>query len=128
MDKLQEYIEMVISTIDQCKQWGRFANEIISQSPNVSKKSFLHKGKPHTLVQEQRKSSMDNSDDEGEKNPPKGNLEKPHKLPISSKRKRGTNKEGESEYLPRNEIVPEDMELDVNIEKIEFTGEEQRLE
>jgi hypothetical protein len=55
-------------------------------------------------------------------------IENPHKLPISSKRKRGTNKEGESEYLPRNEIVPEDMELDVNIEKIEFTGEEQRLE
>jgi hypothetical protein len=71
---------------------------------------------------------IDNSDDGGEQNPPKGNLEKPHKLPISSKRKRGTNKEGESEDIPGNEIVLEDMELDVNIEEIEFAGEEQRLQ
>jgi len=67
---------------------------------------------------------MDNFDDGGEKNPPKGNLENPHKLPITSKRKRGTNKEAENEDIPRNESVPKDMELDVKIEEIEFEGEE----
>jgi hypothetical protein len=42
---------------------------------------------------------MDNYDDGGEKNHPKGNLENPHKLPISSKREIGTNKDGESEDI-----------------------------
>jgi hypothetical protein len=128
VEKLQEDIETIISTTDQHRQRGRVVNERSSWSPNVSQKSGLPKGKPQNSVQEQRKSSMDNSDDGGEQNPPKGNLENPHKLPIASKRKRGTNKEGESEDIPGDEIVPEDMELDVNIEEIEFAGEEQRLE
>jgi hypothetical protein len=51
-----------------------------------------------------------------------------HTLPISSKRKRGTNKEGENEDIHGNEIVLEYMELDVNVEEIEFAGEEQRLQ
>jgi hypothetical protein len=96
--------------------------------PQMILKNDLPKGKPWNLVQEQRKSSMDNSDDGGEQNPPKGNLEKPHKLAISSKRKRGTNKEGESEDIPGDEISQKDMELNVNIEEIEFVGEEQMLQ
>ena len=55
-------------------------------------------------------------------------MEKTHKLPITSKRKRGTNKERESEDIPRNEIVPKDMELDVNVKEVEFADEEQRLQ
>jgi hypothetical protein len=35
-----------------------------------------------------------------------GNLEKSHTIPIYNKRKRGTNKEGEYEDMPRNEIIP----------------------
>jgi hypothetical protein len=82
-------------------------NERGSQSPNVSQKHGLSKGKAQNSFQEQRKSLMDNYNDGGEQ-----------KLSISSKRKIGTNKEGESEDIPRDEIVPKDMELDVNIEEI----------
>jgi hypothetical protein len=49
-------------------------NERSSQSPNVSPKNNLPKGKPQFAVQEKRKSLMDNLDDGGEQNPPKGNL------------------------------------------------------
>jgi hypothetical protein len=92
------------------------------------KKRNLPKGRPQTAVQEKRESSMDNSNDEREQNPPKGNLERPHKLPVTSKRKRGTNKKGETEGIPEEEIILEDMDLDVNIEDIEFLDEEQRMQ
>jgi hypothetical protein len=39
---------------------------------------------------------------------------------VTNKRKRQTNKEGGSEGTPEEEIVLEDMDLDVNIEDIEF--------
>jgi hypothetical protein len=71
---------------------------------------------------------MDNSNDGGEKNPPKGNLERPHKLPVTRKRKRGINNEGESEDIPKEEINLEYMELDVNIEDIEFMDEEHSVQ
>jgi hypothetical protein len=92
----------------------------VHRSPNTSQKSGLPKQKSQSAIQEQRKYSIDNSDDGGEQNPPKGNLERPHKLPVTRKRKRGTNKEGGSEGAPEEEIVLEDMDLDVNIEDIEF--------
>jgi len=70
---------------------------------------------------------MDNSDDGGEQNPPKGNIEIPQKVSVTSKRKRGINKEGESEDVLEEEIVLEDMEVDVNIDDIEFPDEEHRI-
>jgi hypothetical protein len=54
------------------------------------------------------------------KNPPKGSLERPHKIPVTSKRKIQTNQEGASEVTHEEEIDLEDMDLDVNIEDIEF--------
>jgi hypothetical protein len=116
VEKLQEYIETVISTNDHHKHQGWYANEISSQSQNISQKIIPTKGKPQISFQEQKKSSIDNFDDGGEQNPPKGNLEKSHTLPISSKRKRGTNKEGEDEDILGNEIGPKDLELDMNVE------------
>jgi hypothetical protein len=62
------------------------------------------------------------------KNPPKGNIETPHKIPVISKSKRGKNKEGDIEGMPKEEIVLEYMDLDVNIEDIEFLDEEQRIQ
>jgi hypothetical protein len=38
------------------------------------------------------------------------------------------NKEGEDEHIPRNEIGPEDMELDMNVEELEVAGKEPRLQ
>jgi hypothetical protein len=86
-------------------------NERSTQSPNTSQKSGLPKQKSQSTAQEQRKSSIDNSDDGGDQNPPKGSLERPHKLPVTSKRKRQTNKEGGNEGAPEEEIVLEDMDL-----------------
>ena len=51
-----------------------------------------------------------------------------HALPISNKWKRDTNKEGEDEHLLRNEIGPEDMELNMNVEELEVVGKEPRLQ
>jgi hypothetical protein len=92
------------------------------------KKRNLPKGRLQTAFQEKRESSMDNSNDGGEQNPPKGNLERSHKLRVTSKRKRGTNKKGETEGVPKEEIILEDMDLDVNIEDIEFLYEEWRMQ
>jgi hypothetical protein len=102
-------------------------NERSSQSPNISQKSILLKQKSQCVVQEKRKYSIYYSDDGGERKNPKGDLERPQKILVTSKRKRGTNKEGESEDIPEEKIVLEDMDLDVNIENIEFLDEEQRI-
>jgi hypothetical protein len=47
---------------------------------------------------------------------------------VTSKRKRQTSREGGNEGAPEDEIVLEDMDLDVNIEDIEFPDEEQRVQ
>jgi hypothetical protein len=71
---------------------------------------------------------MDNYEDGGDQNPPKGSIERPHKIPVTSKRKRKINKEGTNEFEPEDEISLEDMDLDANIEDIEFPDEEQRVQ
>jgi hypothetical protein len=55
-------------------------------------------------------------------------LERPHKLPVTSKRKRKTNQQGVNEVIPEDEDALEDMDLDANIEDIEFPDEEQRIQ
>jgi len=108
----------VVSTNDHHKQQGWVANERCSRYHNISQKCLSTKGKPKNPIQEQKKSSIDNFHDGGDQNPPKGNLDKLHTLPIASKIKRDTNKEGEDEDVPENEIGPKYMELDMNVEKI----------
>jgi hypothetical protein len=46
----------------------------------------------------------------------------------SNKRKRDTNKEGEDEHILRNEIGPEDMDLDMNVEELEVADNKPRLQ
>jgi hypothetical protein len=128
IEKKQEYIDIVISTIDQHRQHGRLLNERSTRSPNTSNKIGLPKQKSQSEAQEQRKYSMGNSDDGGDENTPKGSLERPHKLSVTSERKRQTHREGGNEGAPEDEIVLEDMELDVNIEDIECPDEEQRIQ
>jgi hypothetical protein len=55
-------------------------------------------------------------------------LERPHKLPVTSKRKRQTNQQEVEEVTPEDKVVLEDMDLDANIEDIEFPDEEKRLQ
>jgi hypothetical protein len=128
IEKKQEDIEIVLSTTEQHRQHGKVVNERSTQSPNTSQKSILPKQKSQPITQEQNKSAIDNSNDGGDQNPPKGSLERPHKLPVTSKRKIQTNQEGGNEGAPEDEIVLEDMDLDVNIEDIEFPDEEQRIQ
>jgi hypothetical protein len=90
VEKMQENIATVVSTNDHHRQRVRVVNERSSRSPNVSQKSSSTKGKPQNSIQEHRKSSIDNSNDGGEQNPPEGNLEKSHTLPTASKRERGS--------------------------------------
>jgi hypothetical protein len=76
----QEDIKTVISTTDQHRQRGSVINERSILSPNVSQKSSQPKPNSQSTSQEQKKSSMDNFDDGGDHEPPKGSLERPHKL------------------------------------------------
>jgi hypothetical protein len=55
-------------------------------------------------------------------------MEIPHKLLLTNKRKRQTSTKGGNEGAHEEEIVLEDMDLDVNIQDIEFSDEEQRIQ
>jgi hypothetical protein len=90
-------------------------------------KKLAHQSIEPNLQLEKNKSSIDNSNDEGDHNPPKGSLEKTHKLPINNKRKRKINQEVTNEVEPEDEISLEDMDMDANIEDIEFPYDEQRV-
>jgi hypothetical protein len=72
---------------------------------------------------QQIKSSSNNSGDDGERNPPQGSLENPHKL--KGKRKRiNSQQEGKEQNAPENDNLLDDMDLDVDIENIQFPYEE----
>jgi hypothetical protein len=70
---------------------------------------------------------MKNSDDEGDHNPPKESLEILHKLLVISKIKRKINQEGKNEVELEYKITLEEMDLDANIEEVEYSNEEQRV-
>jgi hypothetical protein len=122
-----ENIETIVSTTEQHRQHGRVVNERSTRSPNISQRNSLPKQNPQHTTQEQRKSSTNNSGDGGDHNPPKGSLERPHKPPVTRKRKGQTNQQGINKVTPQDEVALEDMDLDVNIEDIEFLDEEQRV-
>jgi hypothetical protein len=84
----QKDIENVIRTIEKYQQHGKVVNERSTRSPNVSQKSGPQKHRTQLTTQEQNKYSMDNYNDGGDNNPPKGSLERPHKILVTSKIKR----------------------------------------
>jgi hypothetical protein len=118
-------IETIVSTTKHYKQRGRSSGERNAQSPIVSHRSVLPKINSQSTTTQQRKSSNNNSGDDGEKNPPQGNLENPHKLKVKRKRT-NSQQEGEEQNIPENNISLEDMDLDVDIENIWFPDEEER--
>jgi hypothetical protein len=63
----------------------------------------------------------------GDKNPPQGKIENPHKLQVKRKRKNSQREEVE-QPISENDISLEDMDLEVDIENIHFPDEEQRLQ
>jgi hypothetical protein len=78
-------------------------------------------------MQEKQNSLIENSGDGDDPNHPKKSVERPHKLPIN-KRKRKNNQQEVEEVIPDEEFLLEDMELDANIEDIEFPDDEQRVQ
>jgi hypothetical protein len=44
------------------------------------------------------------------------------------KRKRQNNQHESEEYIPEDDVLLQDMELDTNIEDIEFPDDEQRIQ
>jgi hypothetical protein len=68
-----------------------------------------------------------NSSDGDDHDPPKKNLERPHKLTINSKIKRQVNQQEVAEVILDDEDALEDMELDENIEDIKFPDKEKRI-
>lgn len=54
-------------------------------------------------------------------------MERPHQLPITSKRKRQTSKEEVNDGALEDNVVLQNMDLDVNIKDIEFLDEEKRV-
>jgi hypothetical protein len=77
------------------------------------------------MTSQQNKYSTNNYDDGGDKNPPRGRLEKYRKLQVKIKRQ-GTQQKKEN-IVPKREVVIQDMDLDINIEDIEFPDDEQQL-
>jgi hypothetical protein len=58
------------------------------------------------------------------KSPPQGSLENSHKLTMKRKRA-NSQQEGEEQKAPKNDILLDDMDLDVDIENIRFPDEEE---
>jgi hypothetical protein len=71
---------------------------------------------------------MENFDDRGDHNPPNKSLEIPHKNKVTSKIKRKINHKGTNEVELEDETSVECMDLDENIEGIEFLNKEPRVQ
>jgi hypothetical protein len=75
----------------------------------------------------QRKPSSNNLGGDGERNPPQGSLENPHKLQVKRKRV-NSQKEGEEKDVIEDDILLDDMDLDVDIENIRFPDDEEHTQ
>jgi len=101
-------------------------NERSTHSSSVSQKIGLPKKISQPMSPQQKNYSTNNSNDGCDRNPPKGRLYKSHKLQVKRKRQ-GTLHEEEN-IIPEGEIKFQYMDLDINIEDIEFEDDEQRLQ
>jgi hypothetical protein len=81
----------------------------------VSQKSTPVRTKPRSSGLEMRKTPVRSSDDGGDKDPTKKNLEKYHTVYTSAKRKRDTQKMGIE--IPETQEIPQEMDVDELIEE-----------
>jgi hypothetical protein len=86
VEKRTNYIETIVSTTNRYKQKGKVLNKKGSQPPIVSQKNGPPKNNFQSETSQQKKSSTNKSGDGGDKNTPRGRLEKPHKLQVKIKR------------------------------------------
>ena len=109
-------LETIINTNESHNQHGRVINERNTKSQSSSQRRSTPKKNPQTIMQEKQKSLIENSGVGDDLDHPKKSIERPHKLPVN-KRKRTINQDEEvEEVIPKEDILLEDMELDVNIE------------
>jgi hypothetical protein len=64
-----------------------------------------------------------NLGDDEERNPPKGNMENPHKLKVKRKMP-NSQQEGDETHAPEYDFLLDNMDLDVDIENIIFSDVE----
>ena len=76
---------------------------------------------------QQRKTPSNNLGDDGERNPPQGSLENPHKLQVKRKRI-NSQQEGEKQIIPEDNIFLDNMDFDVDIENIQFPDDEEHAQ
>jgi len=103
------------------------------QSPATSQRSSLPKANPHLGTSHRRKMHSNNSGDDEERNPSKGNMENFHKLKVKRKRTNLQQEGGETHALEAD-LLLDNMDLDIDIENITFpdvevstTGNEQHI-
>lgn len=75
VDKNYGDIETIVSTTKHHKQRGKPSSEINSQSLIFSHRNIFPKINSQSTMTQQRNPSSNNSDDDGEINPPQGSLE-----------------------------------------------------
>jgi hypothetical protein len=112
-------IETFISTTEHHKERGKYSSDKNVQSPAVSRRSALPKANPQPGTYHTRKMHSNNSEDDEERNPPKGNLENPHKLKVKRKRT-NSQQEGDEAHALEDDFLLDNMDLDVDIENITF--------
>jgi hypothetical protein len=74
-----------------------------------------------------RKTPSNNSSDDGERNPPQGILENPHKLQFKSKRV-NSQEEEEIQNVLEDDIFLDNIDLYVDIENIRFLDDEEHTQ
>jgi hypothetical protein len=108
-------MEELSSTNEGYRQQGREAMNKNPNSPTVSQKSTQVRTKPRSSGLEMRKTPTESSDDGGDKDPTKKNLEKSHIVYTSAKRKRETQKTRLD--VPETQESPQEMDVDELIEE-----------
>jgi hypothetical protein len=88
-------IETIVNNTEHHKERGKPSSEKNAQSPAISYTNVLPKVNHQPRAAQQRKTLSNNSGDDEERNPLRGNLENPHKLKVKRKRTNSQQEGGE---------------------------------
>jgi hypothetical protein len=88
--QVSDDMEEIKSTNEGHRQHGKEVIDKNPNSPTMSQRSTPSRTKNRTNGMEKRKASVGGSDDGGDKEPPRKNIEKSHVAYTSIKRKRNT--------------------------------------
>jgi hypothetical protein len=105
-----------LSSTNECyRQQGREVTNKNPNSPDCVSKKYPNKNKTKKQWFGNKENTCQNSDDGGDKDPTKKNLEKSHVVHTSAKRKRETQKMGLE--IPEIQESPWEMDVDEIIEE-----------